>query len=286
MFKRPVSFQMKEADNFDALLKGIRKGDSAIRKAITEHIGIILRTWCKRNKNEITWMMRKGKIETEFSLHTRVTDDLYSVLKDDKSEIKNYKHYQDFIIEKGNQYLADGYASFNKALIGASSLPWQLLEKTMWKYAVKWLADRNIFNREAIRELHYGALEVLFEKIKQQSLQFNQSSELKSYYFKILEFKWKEFIREKGKSHRYTDKIPELFYSTDESGAHPLTDKIREYIKQLEPDEQYILKAYYFFEKKLTEIAEDLELSPENCRVIKHRALRKLYDMIPANYSS
>jgi RNA polymerase sigma factor (sigma-70 family) len=120
----------------------------------------------------------------------------------------------------------------------------------------------------------------MLEKICGNRLSFKSSSMLKSYFFSILENKTKESTR----NNRFTtDTIVDTLEGDSVLETNEYDDTylhVKKEMKKLTSNEQYILTAFYMYDKSLLYISKVLNLSYENCRVIKHRAIKKLMDTV------
>ena len=118
-----------------------------------------------------------------------------------------------------------------------------------------------------------------WRKRKKKQLYFENSRFLKSYLFKIIHLKLYESQREK-KIELSIDDYENTIDDADNYSTY-LTNIDKKEIKQqlfnhLNETEKKILTEVYFNGEKLKEIAQKLNISEANCRVIKHRALTKL----------
>jgi RNA polymerase sigma factor (sigma-70 family) len=86
-----------------------------------------------------------------------------------------------------------------------------------------------------------------------------------------------ESSRKKSAFSVLMQKLPEeLFVTVMPDDDSDLISLIGSKIAELSTIERQIITQAFWNDRKLNEIAEELRISSENCRVIKHRALRKL----------
>ncbi len=276
-----LSFQvisvMESTDNFKTFIAALAKGEANTRAI--EFIGIIVRNWCRKNKLEIQWIAFENMVWNDVEFYKNIHSAIMKIIR--RENIKTYSNYKALILNTAEEMLKKGFENFNTLLIEKNNLAWKCVEEQLKVYAFKWHSSRNYGKDSDCHDLHWSAIHILFEKLSFKKLYFRSSFELKSYYFRILENKMKEHLREKKKENRMSREIPELFYDTDDSKEDDLICFVKKEINKLAENEKYIIQEYFIYEKKLTEIAEELNISAENCRVIKHRALKKLMESIP-----
>ncbi len=276
---------MESTDHFKIFITDLAKGEESARAI--EHIGIIVRNWCRKNKLELKWIVSGNRILENDELYYKMYLKALATIR--KGGIKTYSDYKRLVLTLAEEMLTKGFEEFNTLLINKNNLSWKLAEEQLKVYALKWYKTRNISTDLDIHDLHWSAMHVLFEKLFQKKLSFRNSYELKSYYFRILENKMKEQFRKNKKEQLMSHKIPELSYETQDSGKDERLEVVKQEIKKLADNEQFIIREYFFCERKLTDIAKKLNISPENCRVIKHRAMKRLMEKIPGRtklYSS
>ncbi|MBN2523912.1 MAG: sigma-70 family RNA polymerase sigma factor [Bacteroidales bacterium] len=268
---------MESTDNFKTFIAALAKGESDTRAI--EFIGIIVRNWCRKNKLEIQWIAFENMVWNDTEFYRNIHSAAMKIIR--RENTKTYNNYKALIVSTAEKMLKKGFENFNTLLIEKNNLAWKRVEKQLKVYAFKWHSSRTYGKDSDCHDLHWSAIHILFEKLSFKKLHFKNSFELKSYYFRILENKMKEHFREKKKENRISREIPELFYDTDDSKEDDLICFVKKEINKLAENEKYIIQEYFIYEKKLTEIAEELNISAENCRVIKHRALKKLMESIP-----
>ena len=268
---------MKQAGNSDKFVFEQGKKISIPHIAIKEHIGIICRHWCRKNKIEISWIAWEGTKGEECNIVERIYQKYLLFSKNPDIEISTYNNYKNLIIKLLSEFLCKGFKEFNYLLVMGDNKTWKLFDKTMKNYTWKWALNKGLsINDEDINESYYSALCTLFEKLSTKNMAFENSCELKSYYFRILENKMMEKYRMNRKSQIATSVFPELFNDDSDNENDELLSGIKRMIRELDYNERYILMSFYIFEKKLTEIAADLSITPENCRIIKHRTMNRL----------
>lgn len=269
---------MENADNFKKFVSDLIDG-KATSKAI-EFIAIILRNWCRKNKLEAKWMAFDNKFTGETEFCEMILSETREIIQ--KNEIDSYNNYKSIVIESAEEILNKGFKNFNQLLLEKNNLAWKYVTEQLMIYALKWYKTRNYSMDIDIIDLHWAAMNTLFEKQYLKKLKFNNSFELKSYYFRILENKMKEQFRKIKRENLLSREIPDLPGDVSNSEEDDLVLYLKQEIKKLSENEQFIVQEYFVYEKKLTEIAEKLNISAENCRVIKHRIMKRLFEKIQA----
>jgi RNA polymerase sigma-70 factor, ECF subfamily len=157
---------------------------------------------------------------------------------------------------------------------------WEHLNLVLKRVLVKWLNKKGV-NKSNFKELYNNIMAVFIEKF--QGLTFENFSSLKSYVFAIAENKVKEFYRAQTREHR-TESLEQVHSKAYFEGLNAIEEnedqyrlkKIYALVDHLSFQEKKVLLLYYNEEKSLDEIAELLQLTPGNVRVIKHRAIEKI----------
>ncbi|MFO7368931.1 MAG: sigma-70 family RNA polymerase sigma factor [Bacteroidales bacterium] len=270
---------MQQVDYISDFVSALSRGKYPPEKPILEHMGIVIRQWCRKHKYEITWFSLDGKIGDENALYHKIYRQLVDDIISKVVKIGSYADYKKHVVFIAEGLMREGFLCFNGLLIDGCNSAWKRVEIMLRMYTTVWLNNRGVSFGNSDNVLHHQALITLYEKISQKKLIFADSCELKSYYFRILENKSREEHRKVLKSQRFTDIIPELHDEDLLNGPDERIACVKEQIERLDGMEKQILLAYYVQEKKLAEIAGELQISAENCRVIKHRAMRRLINL-------
>jgi RNA polymerase sigma factor (sigma-70 family) len=273
---------MNQAGRADKFTLRPEQKDLPPGNAIMEHIGIICRNWCRKNKIEISWIINEGLTGEEFNVIKEVYSGYLLHCKNQESGISDYNNYRDLIIKLLKDLLETGFKEFNRLLVLGDNKTWKKFDRTMRKYAWIWSKNKGItISSEDMNTCYFSALGTLYEKLSLKEMTFANSHDLKSYFFRIFENKTLENYRVNRKYLTTTDKIPELIYEDTGNDNDELLTLLKKSIRKLTYNEQYILMAYYIYEKKLTEIATELGITAENCRLIKHRTINRLINLLP-----
>ncbi|MBN1790393.1 MAG: sigma-70 family RNA polymerase sigma factor [Bacteroidales bacterium] len=255
----------------------------SVQTGMLEHIGIVSRHWCRKNKLEIRWVVFNLIPGNDGMIYESILEQMPFPLRQNGIPTGAYQEYKNFVVTCLTEMLDKGFAEFNQWLIQCDNRAWSMVSETLKKYSIIWASTRNPQLINDMNELHFATLNTLFEKTSTLKLAFDNSAGLKSYYFRILENKTKEFHRQKIKHSNVVYDIPGDIVEDHTFQPNDLSDIVHKKIRSLEEKERYILFAYFMYGKKLNEIAAELNISPEHCRVIKYRALKQLINLLPKN---
>lgn len=265
------------SDSVNELLKAFDKNNRHAFEDAVYIISRIVKTWCSKNLLELTWTTGYIKNQENGYLAAMIWDNLTPEDIRDRS-IHSVKSR---IIELADEIINNEFNLYIELLKINDVRAWNQLVSVFKIRCASWLGDR-VEKREFIRQIFNDALMVLHKDFSsEKKLQFSNSCALKSYLFKILENKIKEHNRENNRLqfelHEREDieTFPYIDSSEDSVKAEQLS-LIENSIDQLEIEEQEILRKHYFEGKKLKKIAEELELTEENVRIKKHRAMKRI----------
>jgi len=269
-----------KGDEFHILLDRLKASDAETWSGIRSHIEIILNSWAKREKIELDWVRSYEGIGNPGSVVEEVYSRFREGLLSGILKTNNYSEYKKAVFQFAGEILKDQYVRFNEIIREGNNKAWKKVHDRLYIYAAKWLSERKI-EGETASDIYQDSILTLYHKVREEELHFETSREFKSYYFRILEFKFMEGSRKKISNRQ---KWPEteagrLFRSLQEE-AYETDDRyyiIKEIMSNsISREEEYILKQYYFHGEKLTEIASALQISDGNCRQKKLQALRKI----------
>lgn len=266
--------------DFNSLIIELRDDDDKGLQTIRSHIAIILSRWAKHERIELDWIASEDGIGDPESIFDKVYLRFRNEIVSGNLEINNYQAYKEAILRYGNEVLGKHFEGFYHLISGNEPTAWKKVNERLLIYAAKWLADRNIMSENA-KEIFQESMLTLIEKIAKKNLRFDTSRELKSYFFRIIELKTFEYQR---KENQYSMRSAEMdlnalsqAFETDsfeEDDRYNLINKIMR--NSILDYERYILKHYYFYGEKLSEIARALQISAGNCRQKKFQALKKI----------
>ncbi|MBN2000381.1 sigma-70 family RNA polymerase sigma factor [candidate division KSB1 bacterium] len=159
---------------------------------------------------------------------------------------------------------------------------WSTLQFVLKRIVMYWLNERGL-DTQNIREVYIEAFTHLYENF--ENFNFLNFCKLKSCFLAIVENK----IREANRRKKYGNKFTNL-ESSIHSGVFIWEDGINEKLENqlyitylldiLSDREKYIIYHYFYYGEKLKDIAGALGTTEEHCRILKHRALKKLREKI------
>jgi RNA polymerase sigma factor (sigma-70 family) len=119
---------------------------------------------------------------------------------------------------------------------------------------------------------------------------FTGFGKLKSFVIAIADRKFRELRRNQSNALKFVslDTLQQTSYIQLINRDEQRLDEqylLEQIANHLDERERHILFAFYCYGEKLGEIAIRLDISVENCRVIKHRALKKL-TLLVAEYKN
>ncbi len=268
---------INQSGDFGAFVSLLKQGDVNACNALLEHISIIMNQWCQKNKLELSWTTLSVKDESEKAIAHWVYNEFMATLHQNHTACNSYSEYKKKVIEIAGRMIAEGFKKFNDLLISGNNDAWKSINDKLKIYFAKWFYNRQLYLEGEPEDLFSSAIAVLFEKVSSKELQFTDSCGLKSYFFRILENKAMETNRKQAAFFKFQNELPdESYVSSMQDDKDELFLTIQNRIRELSEIEQHILIHYFWNEKKLNEIAEELRISFENCRVIKHRAIQKI----------
>jgi RNA polymerase sigma factor (sigma-70 family) len=269
---------MDQKANFSSFISSLIKGEESAYNSLFEHIEIIMIQWGQKNKMELCWTSNNGQLISSKELAKSIGESFLVSLHANLLEFHSYSDYKKKVSELIFVYIDKSFKEFNELLISSNNSAWKVLNEQLRIYTARWYYNRQNFIETEVDELYSSAISVLFENISAKALKFTDSYGLKSYYFRILENKTLEANRKlKSQSKLQLGFVEEQFSSYPlQNENEEIILKLHRKMSELTEIEKRILIHYYWNEKRLNEIAEELRISFENCRVIKHRAIQKI----------
>jgi RNA polymerase sigma factor (sigma-70 family) len=274
---------MESAENFQEFIEHCRKGNREKIKILKTTTAQSIKQWCLKNKHEITWITNRSGLIKEIEFITECFDSCMKNIINNRY-IDSFAKYRESAIKIAGEMIKTGFTLFITQLKKKDNRAWSVLHKTLFSRSYNWLRHKGIMDNEAIEIVFNDSVGRFYEKLIHNELDFDNASNLKSYFFKILELRCLEFFRE-GKKQDYTElnhsevlKLPFEFDITMKIEEHEQNMQIIAAIDRLSDLEQNIITGFYYEKSSLREIALQLGKSEENVRVIKHRALKKLMD--------
>lgn len=266
-------------DKFKELIKSLTLGEKKAISTVKKNLEIIVSQNFSKKYIELDWIAEKNEICSQRVLFDDLFSDLIQKIKHNRETISTFSEYKDFLISKANEKISKLFQNYFDLLSDNDEKAWSKFDTLLKKRIKFWLIKKGFTNIELHEQLYQDAQIVFLNKLQKKELNFKDSRLLKSYIFKTINFKLYEYQREK-KEQLSIDEIDfEPDFSDNYKQVIPDLDKekfIPNLFKDLNEFEKKILFEVYFKEEKHKDIAKKLNITEENCRVIKHRALAKL----------
>jgi RNA polymerase sigma-70 factor (ECF subfamily) len=270
--------------DFQLLVKKILEDDNASLVQLTLTSSIIIRSWARKEKHELRWLAgQDGKLVDYDQLVVKVLHKYISENQQVKGTYITLEHFKKFIIEEFRKEIRSCFSCFMKLLKAKHHAAWKTVFNDLESRSAAWFYKRKFLYKEDNHSMFCESLESVFTKFINNELVFNDSCSFKSYFFKTLENKYFEFVKDPYRKKSVSlDSIdfPEI---TDQEGERviELTERrslLQKALNNLNHDERLILTEYFYGEKKLKEIASESGQTEENIRIKKYRALKKLFN--------
>ncbi len=263
--------------SFAEFLSKIKYDDNQALLSLKKNIATIVYQSFSKNRIEIDWLATKKGIlsVSDFfeQLHIEVKNELLN------NKVNNFGNYKELILVKSLELSNPAFQNFLELIKSKDEQCWQVFNEFLKKRVKNWLVKKGVFNKDLIETVYQDAIILFVLKLESGNLLFENSRALKSYIFKIINLKLYEQYREKKETE--LPKNPELNEDYADHFESYLSTVEREEIEKhllskLSIREKSILVEFFFYGKKMKDIAKELNISEVNCRLIKSRALSKL----------
>jgi RNA polymerase sigma factor (sigma-70 family) len=179
---------------------------------------------------------------------------------------------------------SENFADFISRLKANDEYSWKDLDFVLKRILSKRMLIKGI-DFESIDRIYQDTFSTFYQKF--HTCSFENFIKLKSYVLAILENKIKEENRSKIKNQKLLaiDNINPLFLSSalyyeQRTMFSETNAAVRKLLDSLDNRERTIIYNLYYKGENIKNISKRLGISSENCRVIKHRAIKKLKEMV------
>jgi RNA polymerase sigma factor (sigma-70 family) len=260
--------------DFSLFVEQLKKNERDARESLIFVIQQVIKQWLAKTKNEITWLAKNKQI-------MRIEDISDNLLLNVATQLtagffNDYKSLRQFITSQLESALKDGFREFYDMLCEGSNQAWENLSLTLKIRSLPWFYNRKIKDNVLINDAYNDSMTLMYEKLSTGELKFTDAIALKSYYFRILEYKIMEYRRSQSSHVEFAEMADntDLVYEPCLPIVTEETNKIIAHaIDRLDEVDKDIITSYYFYGERLNVIAARTGLSEENVRVKKHRAL-------------
>jgi RNA polymerase sigma factor (sigma-70 family) len=272
-----------KSDDFYLLVERTFKGDKIAFKELAYVGRAIIKTWARHEKQELKWIASNGR-SAELSI---ISD---SIIKNYLSNCQfiNYEHrsfegFRSYFIEEFRKEISVGFTEFMNLLKNNDTMAWQIVFNDLEKLSAAWFYKRNHSLKEELHSIFCESVEVVYLKLMGKEYSFSDSCAFKSFFFKILENKLFESLKNSYRNKSLAlDNLDSLSLINQEPDQIVEEKEVRiiltKALLRLNQDENHILTEYFYGGKKLKEIADETGQTEENVRVRKFRALKKLFN--------
>ena len=271
---------MPDIGNFEIFFSKLKEDDIESWAYAYEHVELIVRNWGRKNKFEMEWIADEKGIYSTGMLFGTICTLFHEKLTNRYHDSINFSAYKSMFILIAEEQFYEKFNNFYHLLEQSNDRAWKRVNERLRIYAIKWFSNRNYQRESDIPDIYNESLKTMLEKISGKKLFFKNSSMLKSYFFSILENKTKEYKRKNNFTMDIVDNVLEGASVMEANEYDDTYFSLRNELNKLADTEQYILKEFYMYDKNLLHIAKELHISYENCRVIKHRAIKKLMETV------
>lgn len=269
--------------DFQLLFKQILAGDDTALSQLTLTSSLIVRNWARKEKQELRWVARQdGSMIDYLHLVNEVVHRYISENGKITGDLLSMEHFKGFLIEEFGKEIRNCFSDFMRTLKANRQDSWKIVFDDLECRSASWFYKRNWSYKEENHLLFCESLESVYMKFMNNEFVFNDSCAFKSYFFRTLEIRYFEFVKDpylkRSVSYEAID-FRGISDNEKESTKELTTGQkiLKVALNNLRPDEKFILTAYFYGQKKLKEIASETGQTEENVRIKKFRALKKLF---------
>ena len=277
---------MDKKNNFNRFIQQCLAGNQEKISILRFNIYTLIKQWSRSNMYETDWVAEQKSIIKEDRFLSVCFDIVFKSIRTVEKSFDTYSDFKVWVLQHAEIEIRKAFTHFCNLLLIGDNRAWTLIHKVMLTRCIGWIRKKGISVPEQITMLFNESMERFCEKFCSGNLKFENASNLKSYFFKIMELRIMEFHRD-VKRNTYQDldnrelrKVPFDQDVINEITRNEENENIRIAIKQLSETERTIILGYYYEKISLKEIADDLGKSEENIRVLKHRSLKKLMKIL------
>ena len=195
--------------------------------------------------------------------------------------IPSFASFREYAIKQFGEQVQAGFIQFLQLLRQNDQKAWKIVYEDLQERSAAWFYKRNHSLGGEEHSVFTLSVEIIYSKFLDNAVFAGDSVAFKSYFFRILENKVHEALKDPFSKHSVPIEevhVKPFFHpDTESSIEEDGMDKIlASALGRLNPDESHILNEYYFGEKNLKTIAQEANQTEENIRIKKFRALKKL----------
>ncbi len=272
-------------ENFQDFLKDLQQDNNQAWDKLFITTEIIIKHWAEEKRLEILWCADENGVLNKDEYFNLIIKELKFFLEKGY-KIYDFSGFKRVIINISHKLLDEGFLYFMNLISTKNKKAWNIFCDGIKIKIYRFLRMEGYSQINNFEEIFQETLIVFTEKLALGNLEFLNSYKLKSFMLRIAQLKLYEIFRI-SKKQKDLLWIDEMNYNLPESGSYQEVFENKEYaaylFKKLEKKEQLIIYYYFFEQKQFKEIAKQLNISEENCRIIKYRAIRKLRKVVGQN---
>lgn len=262
-------------------LEQIIRGNNQSFRQLIAVSSIVVRNWARKEKYELGWIAKDGKLLDYNELVTVVVKKYIEELLIDKTFTSGMDYFKTYLISEFKNALHVCFSEFMELLKENRHTAWKITFNDLEKRSAAWFFKRDKSLKEEYHELFCESVELVYLKFMKGEYIFRSSVAFKSFFFRTLENKYLESLknpyRKKAVSLDSLD-FPVLFEEESDIDRFERQKMLKTGMDHLTCEERYVLTEFFFAEKKLREIAIETGQSEESVRIRKFRALKKLQE--------
>lgn len=271
---------MKNESDFSHLITSVSNGDYEALERLRFVVSAMLKTWVKRERQEIRWIASGGKCLDQFLIVKDIIDRYLEAYSNNRTG-NSFAEFREFTVKEFKEQINARFREFMKLLGEKNQIAWKIVYDDLQNRAAAWFYKRNHSLNEEKHSIFNIAIQVCYSKFIDNEFKVDAPVAFKSYFFRILENKVHESLKDNYylRSVPFGEADPVLFANPDISESMEEDETkmlVSRALEKLNKDEYHILTDYFYGEKSLKEIALETKQTEENVRIKKFRALKKL----------
>jgi len=268
--------------NFSDLVARILTGDEIALQNLVFASDTVIKTWARRERQELAWIAYEGKWINYKSLLASSIDTYIGAINIHDQDAISFGQFKEDLIRRFERLIKRCFAEFLNILKKNDEPSWKLVFNDLEKRTAAWFYRKSPSMKDDYHTIFCESFELIYVKFMDDELSFTDSSGFKSYFFKTVENKLFESLKESNKKRMLPFEELEHHALISHEFEKAIEDNELKMITEnalhgLNEEERHILTQYFFGGKKLKEIAILTGKTEENVRIKKFRAMKKLY---------
>ncbi len=148
----------------------------------------IIKTWAKREKQELKWMASNEKTVDYSCIIDCIIEQLITGNRGDLLKELTFPQFKTFLIETFRNRMAACFSVFLSLLKGSHDQAWQIVFNDLENHSAAWFYKNRLSVKYNCHAIFSEAFEILYSNYIEKDLEFRDSCAFKSYFFKILDW--------------------------------------------------------------------------------------------------